>query len=75
MSWFFSSPLEAQILYDLSLIIVVTFASFFILPLSALIVVQGKNFLSGMTTRNRHEAEKHNFNPAIVPITGKEYAQ
>lgn len=74
MSWLISSTLTAQVLYDLSLIVVVSFASFFILPLTALIIFQGKNFLSGMTTRNRQEAEKHNFNPAIVPITGKEYA-
>lgn len=67
--------MTAQILYDVSLILVVTIASLFLLPLSVLLMVQSKNFWAGMTTRNRQEAMKHNFNPAIVPISGREYAQ
>ena len=45
--------LYVQIYYDTVLLITITAASFFLLPMSLLLIVQTKNFLSNQTTQNR----------------------
>jgi hypothetical protein len=37
-------------------------------------MIHSKNIMANMTTKNRMEAAKHNFNPSIEPISGKEFA-
>lgn len=60
---------QAQVLYDVVIILVITAASFFLLPVTLLMLVQTKNFLSNQTTQNRFKP-----NPMLQEMTMKEYA-
>jgi len=37
-------------------------------------MIHTKNLMANMTTKNRMEAAKHSFMPAMEPISGREFA-
>jgi hypothetical protein len=51
-----SGILEAQVAYDVTLLIIICLTTLFLLPLSLLVYVQSLNFLHGATTQNRKQA-------------------
>lgn len=51
-----SGILEAQVAYDVTLLVIICLTTLFLLPLSLLVYVQSLNFLHGATTQNRKQA-------------------
>jgi hypothetical protein len=46
----------AQLVYDSTLFLVIAASTFFLMPLSILLVIQTKNFRAGKTTQSRLKA-------------------
>ena len=66
----------AQILYDTVLVIVITVASFFLMPLTLLMIIQTKNFKAGKTTQNRlKNVSVSALGAKLTQISGRNYAQ
>jgi hypothetical protein len=50
---FHANSVEAEIMFISSLVVVITLATFFLIPLSFLFIVQTQNFLYNQTTNKR----------------------
>jgi len=70
------STTAAQVIYDVLVILIITAASFFLVPLSVLLIVQTKNFLSGQTTQARLKTKQvSQLGATATQITGRGYAE